>query len=55
MVSKIESKTIQPLISIKNRNYAIYALDLPGCGESSSILGRIFDWILCWGGERVYN
>ncbi len=40
MDSKIESKTIQPLISIKNRNYAIYALDLPGCGESSSILGE---------------
>ncbi|AXJ70496.1 alpha/beta hydrolase [Mycoplasmopsis bovis] len=37
---KDRSKTIQPLISIKNRNYAIYALDLPGCGESSSILGE---------------
>nr|WP_307940527.1 hypothetical protein [Mycoplasmopsis bovis] len=52
---KDRSKTIQPLISIKNRNYAIYALDLPGCGESSKHFRRIFDWILCWGGERVYN
>lgn len=36
---KDRSKTIQPLLSIKDRNYSIYALDLPGCGESSSNLG----------------
>lgn len=31
------SKTITPLTVIKNRNYVVYAIDLPGCGLSSAL------------------